>query len=362
MAEQNWNERLMILLWIRLPYSVIAQILKPAKKNSSCTLKNTPDCHPATPYRFSKNDRDRIQDDTRRERPMKPCPTIRFYTCVTMFMAFFLMLGTTTAALAASKLNKETKQMNRIQTTEKNRQEFLGDSRSSLAGTDSDLVIMKERLLYGEIVEKGTLNDHQRMLVTLVVLTTNQTLDDMKPQTEAALRVGLTPVEIKEALYQCAPYIGFPRTESALRLVNETFAEKGISLPVESQTTVTEESRFRDGLAAQKAIFGDSIDKMHAAAPDGQKEIMVNYLSAFCFGDFYTRKGLDLKTRELLTFAIVSTLGGCEAQVKAHVQGNANMGNSKQNLIDALSQMLPYIGFPRTLNALSCVNAVLQDS
>ena len=70
---------------------------------------------------------------------------------------------------------------------------------------------------------------------------------------------------------------------------------------------------------------------------------MVNYLSAFCFGDFYTRKGLDLKTRELLTFAIVSTLGGCEAQVKAHVQGNANMGNSKQNLIDALSQMLPYI-------------------
>ena len=77
------------------------------------------------------------------------------------------------------------------------------------------------------------------MLVTLVVLTTNQTLEDMKTQTEAALRVGLSPAEIKEALYQCAPYIGFPKTESALRLVNDAFAEKGIALPVESQATVT---------------------------------------------------------------------------------------------------------------------------
>lgn len=252
--------------------------------------------------------------------------------------------------------------MSRLQTAEKNRQKFLGELQAPLAETDADLIDMKERLLYGEIVEQGTLNDQQRMLITLVVLTTSQTLDDMKVQTEAALRTGLSPVEIKEALYQCAPYIGFPKTESAIRLVNETFVKHGIYLPVESQATVTEESRFRDGVAVQKSIFGDSIDQMHAAAPEGQKEIMVNYLSAFCFGDIYTRKNLDLKTRELLTFSIVSALGGCEAQVKAHVQGNANMGNTKQNLVDALAQMLPYIGFPRTLNALGCVNDVLQDS
>ena len=81
----------------------------------------------------------------------------------------------------------------------------------------------------------------------------------------------------------------------------------------------------------------------------------------FCFGDVYTRKGLDLKNRELLTFSILSALGGCENQVKAHVQGNINVGNSKRNLIDALAQSLPYIGFPRTLNALACVNAVVPE-
>ena len=294
---------------------------------------------------------------------MKSFRRVRLMSFLLMaLMTFSLTANTTPISAAESERNNGVKVMDRVRLAEKNRQKFLGDYQSLLTRTDPDLIAMKERLVYGEIVERGTLNDHQRMLVTLVALAASRTLEEMKIQTEAALRVGLSPVEIKEALYQCAPYIGFPGTESALRLVNEAFVEKGIPMPVESQATVTEESRFRDGLTAQKAIFGDSIDKMHASAPEGQKDIMVNCLSAFCFGDFYTRKGLDLKTRELLTFSIVSALGGCEAQVKAHVQGNANMGNTRQNLIDALAQMLPYIGFPRTLNALGCVNAVMQDS
>lgn len=252
--------------------------------------------------------------------------------------------------------------MDRIQSAEKNKRTFFGDARFPLEQTDPDLTAIRDRLVYGEIVEHGTLNNRQRVLITLAVLTAGQTLEDIKPHTEAALRVGVSPVEIKETLYQCAPYIGFPKTENAVCLVNEVFTEKGIDLPVKSQATVTEDSRFKDGVAVQKAIFGDAIDKMHASVPANQKDIMVNYLSAFCFGDIYTRNELDLKTRELLTFSIISALGGCEAQVKAHVQGNANMGNSKQNLIDALAQMLPYIGFPRTLNALGCVNAVMQES
>lgn len=277
-------------------------------------------------------------------------------------VAFFLAANTLSALAAESEQKKGTQTMDRSLATEKNRQKFFGSTGSPLAKTDPDLVSMRDRLLYGEIAEHSTLNDRQRALVTLVVLTTSQTLDELKAQANAALRVGVTPVEIKEALYQCAPYVGFPKTESAVRLVNEVFAEKNIALPVESQATVTEASRFKDGLAVQKVIFGDAIDKMHASTPENQKDIMVNYLSAFCFGDIYTRKGLDLKTRELLTFSIISALGGCEGQVKAHVQGNVNAGNSKQNLIDALAQSLPYIGFPRTLNALGCINAVIQDS
>lgn len=244
---------------------------------------------------------------------------------------------------------------------EKNKQKISDGAESPLSSTDPDFVAMRDRLIYGEIEEKGTLNDKQRRLVTLVVLTASQTLDDLKAHVNAALRIGSTPVEIKEAIYQCAPYIGFPKTEAALKKVNEVFEANNIALPLESQSTVTEDSRYTEGLSVQKSIFGDAIDTMHKAAPSGQLPIVQNYLSAFCFGDIYTRKGLDLSTRELLTFSIISALGGCESQVRSHVQANAAVGNSKQNLVDALAQSLPYIGFPRTLNALACINAVIPE-
>lgn len=270
------------------------------------------------------------------------------------------VLLVSTVAFAAPQAGRDNP-AGRAAAAERNMQKFWGSTESSLSTTDPDFAAMRDRLIYGEIADHGTLNDKQRALITLVVLTSGQTLEDLKTHVDAALRVGVTPVEIKEAMYQCAPYIGFPKTEAALKIVNEAFRAKNIPLPVESQSTVTESSRYADGLRVQKSIFGDGIDKMHQTAPANQLPIVQNYLSAFCFGDVYTRKGLDLKTREILTFSIISALGGCDSQVRSHVQGNAAVGNSKENLIDALAQSLPYIGFPRTLNALACVNAVIPE-
>ena len=56
--------------------------------------------------------------------------------------------------------------------------------------------------------------------------------------------------------------------------------------------------------------------------------------------------------REMITFCFLAAQGGCEPQLKAHVEGNLNVGNSKQYLINIASQCVPYIGYPRTLNAL----------
>jgi len=225
-----------------------------------------------------------------------------------------------------------------------------------------ELAAIRERLEYGEIAGQGCLDARRRRLITLVVLAAIQTPEGIGEETRAALHQGVRPEEIREALYQCAPYIGFPRTEAALRHADAALEAAGIALPLPEGGTVSEEDRFEKGLAVQTGIFGDAISKMHASAPEGQREILVRHLSAFCFGDIYTRTGLDLPLRELLTFCIISALGGCEAQVKAHVQGNAAVGNGKQLLVDALLQMLPCIGFPRTLNALACVNSVLPEA
>lgn len=250
--------------------------------------------------------------------------------------------------------------MNRTEKAAQTMRALYGEARNGLAASDPEFAAIKGWLIYGEVYAEEKLSARMRELVILVVAATNQTMNEVRRHAAAALAAGVKPEEIREAVYHCAPYIGLGKAENAVNAVNEVFAEKGAALPLASGQTVTEESRLADGIAAQKSIFGEHIDAMRAAAPENQKNIQ-DYLSAYCFGDFYTRRFLTIPEREMLTFAILAAQGGCEPQVRAHVGGNAAVGNGKETLLAALTVCLPYIGFPRTLNALGCVNEVLPE-
>jgi 4-carboxymuconolactone decarboxylase len=188
----------------------------------------------------------------------------------------------------------------------------------------------------------------------------NQALAEYKVMLGGALNVGVTPVEIKEILYQSVPYVGIAKVLDFIHATNDILVGRGIKLPLEGQSTTTPETRFEKGLEIQKSIFGDTIDKMYKASPANQIHIQ-EYLSANCFGDYITRNGLDIKTRELLTFSILLSLGGCEPQLKGHIQGNLNVGNDKETLLGTVTQLLPYIGYPRSLNAIRCLNEVIPE-
>ena len=159
-------------------------------------------------------------------------------------------------------------------------------------------------------------------------------------------------------MYQIAPYIGFPKTVEAIENMNDVFKADHIRLPLPEQGTVTEQNRLEQGLAVQKGIYGEYIDQMRATAPVDQK-VVQDDLSAVCFGDTYTRGTLNLKLRELLTLAVIATLGGAEPQLKGHIQRNINVGNDRGTIWGAIIHCMPYIGFLRTLNALRCFNEVL---
>jgi 4-carboxymuconolactone decarboxylase len=137
-----------------------------------------------------------------------------------------------------------------------------------------------------------------------------------------------------------------------LHATNDVLTERGIELPLPGQSTTTPETRYEQGLAVQKQIVGaDQVDALYASAPHEEQHIQ-RWLSANCFGDHLTRAGLDLPTRELLTFAMLASLGGCEPQLAGHVAANLNVGNDRSLLLNVLTQLIPYIGYPRTLNAL----------
>ena len=230
----------------------------------------------------------------------------------------------------------------------------LGIEKKGLAETFPEFEEVKNWFLYGEIWEQGELDLKLRLLVTVAALAAVEG-NDLEEQLKTGLRNGLKPEELQEVFHQAAPYIGFAKAEKGLEVLKKVFEAEQIALPLAVNGTVTEENRLERGLAAQKSIFGAAIDQMRANAPQGQERLQ-DYLSAFCFGDTYTRAGLDLKTRELLTFVCISCLGGCDSQMRAHAGGNLAVGNSKAVLFSAVCQCLPYIGFPRALNAVAAIN------
>lgn len=230
----------------------------------------------------------------------------------------------------------------------------------NLKATDPELAALWENFVGNDVRPHGSLDAKTRHLILQAGHVAAQSPNEYQLVLAAALDDGVSPVEAKEALYQTIPYVGMAKAYDFVLAANEVMAEKGIQLPLEGQSRTTPQNRLEKGLAAQKEIFGSHIDEMRASAPAELKHIQ-DYLSANCFGDYYTRGGLDLKTRELLTFATLISLGGVDSQVRSHVQGNLNMGNGSQVLLDTVAVLLPYIGYPRSLNAIAAVNEIAKE-
>jgi len=254
----------------------------------------------------------------------------------------------------------DTKDINLTKTAVKNHETLWPGYNSKAAQTDPELIEIFDNWAFDEVISSGNLDTKTRIMMILGSTIACQAPTEYKMMMNAALNVGITPVEVKEILYQSVPYVGISKVIDFIYLTNEILKERGIQLPLEGQSTTTPENRKEKGLAVQKEIFGKMIDKMYETSPKNQLHIQ-QYLSANCFGDYYTRKGLNVKTRELLTYSMLISMGGTESQVKGHIVGNLKVGNNKETLLNVTTQLLPYIGYPRTLNALNCLNEIIPE-
>jgi len=240
----------------------------------------------------------------------------------------------------------------------KNHEELFPGHVPTLAVTDPELIEYFDNFAFDEVLSHGDLDTRTRLMVQLAALIAAPALREYRVMLGAALVAGVTPVQIKEIVYQAVPYVGMGRVFDFLHTTNEVLTEHGVELPLPGQSTTTPRTRAEKGLAVQKRIVGaEAVDRMYAAAPEDEQHIQ-RYLSANCFGDHYTRGGIGIEVRELLTLSMLVALGGCEPQVKGHVTANLNVGNDRRLMLTVITQLLPFIGYPRTLNAIRVLDEV----
>ncbi len=235
------------------------------------------------------------------------------------------------------------------------------EQNSQAFSEDAEIYEVLENMTEREVPKKTPIvASKERALVSVVSLTVQQSGTLLAEQIEKTLdKKILSAEEILEAVYQCAPYSGLSRAADAAEVARAVFKRKGISVQANRQTTDgSAENRFEKGVDAQISLFGERFEQIKKSGKDNVPHS--NYfLATNCFGDYYTRKGLDLNTRELLTMAILVNLG-TEPQLKSHIDANLAQGRSREYLEQIIYVCLPFCGYPRMLNALACLKEVVE--
>jgi 4-carboxymuconolactone decarboxylase len=212
---------------------------------------------------------------------------------------------------------------------------------------------------FGDVYSRPGLDAQERQLVTIGALAAQ---GDTKPQLkfhlDAALRVGVGPVEIMEALFQIVPFTGFPRALNAVTVAREVFAERGVTF--EPPVRTDQRDRYERGEEKLVEIDGqhglDVIESLRDIAPD-----LGRYIVEFTFGDIYNRPWLSPPRRQLVTVGALTAFGDTAGPLRVHLGAALNVGLSRAQVVEALIHVVSYAGFPRVLNAITVARAVFEE-
>ena len=225
---------------------------------------------------------------------------------------------------------------------------------------DPEFMEILQKYIFGDVFGCGDLTTKEREMITVVCLASIQCLPQLKAHLSAALNAGNSPLELREALYTCFNFLGFPRTLNAIGVFNTVMKEKKISLPLESGKTIKDEERLSKGLEIQKPLFGDALNKMLENVPGKIGEKMAQFTTETYFGDTYTRKFLDNKTRELINVITLIALGNFQI-LKPHLVSAIKLGNSKEKIAATMLQCAPYVGSANAISAMLVLSEISKS-
>lgn len=249
---------------------------------------------------------------------------------------------------------------------------FWHDDRT-LEQSDPEFIELFSRFAYREVIDEPGANDPElddalRSMAILATLVACQGRDEYEVMLPVALRSGLTAIKVKEMLYQANAYLGLGRVLPFLKLTNTMLYELNLALPLPGQSTTDESTRRRQGARKRAEILGEEADHGDGpgdrAANDDPTRLpkhIQKWITDDFFGDYHTRSGLDTREREIIALCLLSGQGSDAPTLSRAVKANIRVGNSRHLLIAVISQCVPYIGYPRSVETLRCIMRETPD-
>jgi 4-carboxymuconolactone decarboxylase len=234
---------------------------------------------------------------------------------------------------------------------------------NSLRELAPDFARFTVEFAYGDVMARPALGLETRQLCTVAALTA---LGNAQPQlryhVNGALNVGCRPAEILEVMILATVYAGFPAALNGISAAREVLQQRG-GVPegaAEVQGAAPAgEGRYERGLRVLERVSGGAgvavLESLKDLAPD-----LARFIVEFSYGDVIGRSGLDLKTKELATVALLTALGTAQPQLKVHVAAALNVGSSRGELVEVIQQMAVYAGFPAALNGLAAAREIFE--
>ncbi|MGO2644722.1 MAG: carboxymuconolactone decarboxylase family protein [Lactococcus cremoris] len=118
----------------------------------------------------------------------------------------------------------------------------------------------------------------------------------------------------------------------------------------------------------KKEIGLENLAKIDGAAAKPVEEALKNIapdlndiILEFVWGDIYNRGVLDFKQREMITITSLLSQGGLENQLRVHIQASLNVGLTQEEIIETFIHCIPYVGFPKVLNAIFIAKEIFTD-
>lgn len=225
-----------------------------------------------------------------------------------------------------------------------------------LAETAPDLVRFVVEFGYGDVMSRPGLDLRTRQLATVAALTAmGNAAPQLRYHIEGALNVGCEAAEVIEVLLLNAVYAGFPAALNGVAAAREVFERRGL-LPIAGVSNDGGD-RYERGLQALRAVSGGAgaevVQSLQAIAPD-----LGRFIIAFSYGDVISRPGLDDRTKELVTVAMLTALGTARPQLKVHLGAALTVGAAREEIVEVIQQMAVYAGFPAALNGIAAARDV----